>query len=727
MKRLLTIAIATLLLTGCSQTPDQEKQSLYEKGLAYVTETKLAEADAAFGEMTALDSSDVRALYGRALVFENRLMYFDALNVFLMARDFDTTFMPARIGAWRAYSQLGYPLEAAGIARAYRRQVPDDWQGARMLAISQIDLGKYKEAGRTLATVNAPDAKAEAILNLVRARALLLDGERDSAQTVFADAIGSAATDSDLLHEAADYLEAAGLIDSAMVLSRQATGLSNADFASTRRHFHRLLRHNYFFESRSLFTGLKEKGIEEPITLAMELQHLLVEMDRQGLREIGPRYRGMYSRNFSAAIYEMDSRGKVGDQLSIFQDIAAMSKVAHTTPTSPEFLEFYEYYLRNMHYRYEISPTALKRFNGLEPARLRSLRLRLDIAKGTYISGEHKRGLDSLRRLVNQVADDPLWLTEIGKAYSHFGVRRYDLAEGVLTQALEINPRYRPAMERYVGMRVYTKEWDKALNVFDRYPHFEQNYPELAMQKAKCLVFAGEFDRGMTLLENSLAGARGNLSLIDEIYERLLRNERLDEVARLDQLLTEVDGDNADALALIAQYNAERGNFEKSVEYADRAVEIVPDNAKALVHKAWALYNLGRKDDAIALFKDNSLKFRGHADNLLYYSRMLSLEGGNGAQAANTARESVFAGWGMPKYLLNLSFVYFQNGRFNLARSEAKKALFVDKTDPQIYFRMGIAMYREGHADAKKSLEKAVELGLKGDDLKAAQAALKML
>ena len=727
MRQLLIISILLTLVFGCSQTPQQKMEDLYGKGFSYIGKLELEKATAAFDELAALDSTDLRPLYGQARVFEARLMYYDALHLYLKIQQLDSAFAPAMAGAWRNYMQLDFPAEAARHAAVYRRINPEDWLGGQFLALAQLEDGQLEDARQTLAATTAPAEADGAVLKMIEARLYLLRGHADSAKAIYENAIPKAVESNVGLCQAANYLEEAGLIDSAMALSRRAVEKDGSQFSIAQKHFFRLLRHSYFWEARHTIAGLKERGIEDPVTRVMDLFYYRVIEDRLNLREVASVYRGAYPRNFSAAIYEMGARGEVGDQLSIFKDIPAMKRVARLTGVTPEFYDFYEYNLEHLHFEFDICPESVKRLNRLTSRMKDTRRMNLDITHGNYIITDHTGGLKKLSEITDRYQSDPLWLTEIGKVYSHIGVRRLDLAESVLQKVLEINPYYHAAFSRGVKMYMWQKQWRKALDWFKKYPVFEANYAELGLLKAKCLIFTGDLEQGIELFGKSLEGASGNLSVLDDILEKLLRIDQPDQAARLEQILLEHAGENPDAMSLLARFCADQKKYDASMDFAEKAVAAEPDNALGLIHKAWAVYKLGDKDKAIAMFEENSRKFPGNADNLYYYSRLMAIERISPNKAANLARESVFSGWGSPRYLLNLSYVYFLNGRYDLSRSEARKALFVEKTNPEVYFRMGIAMYKEGNPQAKETLRKSVELGLRGEDLKSAQDALKML
>jgi hypothetical protein len=76
---------------------------------------------------------------------------------------------------------------------------------------------------------------------------------------------------------------------------------------------------------------------------------------------------------------------------------------------------------------------------------------------------------------------------------------------------------------------------------------------------------------------------------------------------------------------------------------------------------------------------------------------------------------------------MNLSYVYFQTGRYDLSRGEALKASQSRKDEPEPFFRVGMAMFMEEKEEARENLEKAIELGLKGEKLEIARQTLQKL
>ncbi|MEW5993850.1 MAG: hypothetical protein AB1744_05575, partial [Candidatus Zixiibacteriota bacterium] len=141
-------------------------------------------------------------------------------------------------------------------------------------------------------------------------------------------------------------------------------------------------------------------------------------------------------------------------------------------------------------------------------------------------------------------------------------------------------------------------------------------------------------------------------------------------------------------------------------------------------HRARALYYLGQRAEAFDIFERNIDSAHFNVTNNYYFSRILATEQTDLNRASNLARRAVFDSRHDLKVWMNLCYVYYQAGRYDLSRGEAGKATHKYATAPEPYFRLGMAMHKEGKEGARENLEKAIELGLRGDHLETARQTL---
>ena len=186
-------------------------------------------------------------------------------------------------------------------------------------------------------------------------------------------------------------------------------------------------------------------------------------------------------------------------------------------------------------------------------------------------------------------------------------------------------------------------------------------------------------------------------------------------------------GTNVDALSLASETYNRVGDYQSGLDLAERALKIDPSFTSAGANKAYALYKLGKDEEAFALFAKINKEDPDNRTLLRYYAPALTESGRDKPEAENLARRGVFAGVDILEGWLNLCYVYMLNGRPDLAKGEGLRARNSFPYSPQVHYYIGYGEYLLKQDGAKADLQKAIELGLQGDDLKRAQSALKEL
>jgi len=207
----------------------------------------------------------------------------------------------------------------------------------------------------------------------------------------------------------------------------------------------------------------------------------------------------------------------------------------------------------------------------------------------------------------------------------------------------------------------------------------------------------------------------------------LNKRDRQEERTKLYRQLSRINADNADALVLAAEFESDGADFQTALNLAEKALSLKHDYVAASVQKARALYWLGKRSEAFDIFEKYLVEAQFNVDNNHYFSRILATEQIDLQRATNLARRALFDSGHDLKVWMNLSYVYFQIGRYDLSRGEALKASHSHKDEPEPFFRIGMAMFMEEKKEARENLEKAIELGLKGEDLEIAHQTLQKL
>ncbi len=727
MKKLFIAALSILFLTSCGKSPEEKALQLFSDGVKAVERYAFDDAEAAFKEIGKTVPQSPLGFYGTGLIMEHRLLIFDALQVYLSLTENASSFAPAYAGAYRIYSFLNQPEDAVKMAAEYARLVPDDPEAHVIFAEALANIRQYGRAINELSTAIEKGGDSLA-LSFVKAKVYFQANKLDSADLALAVAQSADPQNAEYYDHAADYFEAAGLVDSAVVLGQKAVAAAPDDFAVMMKQFRRALRHHYFFEARQIINRLKAKNLSPKRVIAgLEFFYYQAKGDHTQTRHACDNFTRTNTETVTCYIYDMQARGYLKDILTFNSNYAAIAQLMAKKNHVQVFKEFMRYYIALLFADYFDDQDGLKQLEGVPAVYINRLEVRLRKAFCLFRIGNHEKYQEEMAVLKKYHTQDPDWLTGFADIYANRFVQQYDSAQTYYRRALEENPRYRPAFEHWVDMFRRLKQHRKAVNLFSAYSQFEKTFPELAVLKAICLVENNKIEQGVALFKESYPLIKGDLVRFREMNSLLERATKNDKRKELFALLAQVGQENADAVTLVASYDNDNGNFEQALQRAEHALKLEPTNIPASVQKARALYGLGKRQEAFDIFEDNLVKAEFNVDNNYYFSHLLASEKIDAKRAANLARRALFDANHDLKVWMNLCYVHYQSGRYDLCRGEATKASRKYKDEPEPYFYIGMAMYQEGKKEAKENLTKAIKLGLHGENLKIARETLKKL
>ncbi len=726
MRKCLIIGLLSLAAFGCSKSPEERIFDLFQTGTRQVDRYEFDAALATFKKIGEINPSTPLGHYGSGLVFERQLQYYDALHVYMSITNSSPSFAPAFAGAWRLFTRLEQWNDAVQMAAEYSRLLPEDPEARLVLARALMNIQQYGRARQEVDKAVGLGAD-RSLAALAKAQAYSFEHQTDSAEVALQTAMSTFSESPVFYALAADYFEAAGLIDSAVSLGRASVESASNDFDLIVAQFYRALRHNYFFEARQVIRRLKEQGAGELVTTGLEMFYYLARENQTHARHACDTYRGIAIYSISTLTYDIVIRGRQLDMFTGSRNIGAINRIMQTNHYDPEFQEYMKYFLAVLFAGYFDDLDGLKQLRTVSSAFLNRKEIRLSTAYCLYRTGQHEEYEQLMSLLSKYHSTQPDWLTGMADIYGDRFVRRYDSAGQYYRTALQKDRWYRPAFENAVDMYRRLKEPKKALKMFDAYPYFEQRYPEIALLKALCLVEQGDIQQGVDLFEQKFPHVRGDLVRFEEITSLLDKRNRQEERTKLYRRLSRINADNAEALVLAAEFESDRADFQAALNLAEKAQSLESDYVAASVQKARALYGLGKRSEAFEIFERNLVEARFNVDNNHYFSRILATEQVEPKRAANLARRALFDSGHELKVWMNLSYVYFQIGRYDLSRGEAIKARNSHKEEPEPFFRIGMAMFMEEKEEARESLEKAIELGLKGEYLEIARQTLQKL
>jgi tetratricopeptide (TPR) repeat protein len=652
-------------------------------------------------------------LYGTGLVLERQGQTFDALGAYLKANKYERTFSPALMSMGRVFRNLGeYDLAAAAYLEC--SGLPDS-PGVAIANYAIVRCDDHQTAA-AFGALKAADTTGtdKTMTQLIRARAHAQRMQFDSAETAYSS-VGSRIGKSPFLMQlAADYLEDRGLPDSAVRVSAAAVAKAGSrDFDLQYTHFRRCLRLGYLWQARQSIDQLSGGDTTGLPHLSLQIQYGLSAGDTYHASRAKDKFLREGNNSLTSYAYDADVCMKVGDYPSVTQDAGLITSLSMEGDDTTAFS------------RYLIGMVLLRYAKTNEPAELAA-----ELAKTSgwaadrreyrleYLNQLFKLGASEVYELTLTTMGEvhgkhPDWLSGIGDLWADRSLRNYDEAESYFRRALAIDSSYWPAVRDFTKACMDAGNHERALAFFDAYPQIVSAHPELALDRAYCLAFAGQVEQGSSAFQAALPKARGGIGRVEAMSRLLEAKDRIDLDGSLIRLLLLLDEKNPDALLLAAKRDNDYGNYQSALETAERGLAIEPTSVVLQVQKARALFGKGDKETAkaqlTALAKANS----GNVEVNLYLSAMMAADKDNLPFAQNFARGAHFWETGSRRTVNNMAYVYLQSDRPDLAAGDiwSVASLHPDWGDTQYLY--GVALYLQGKtAEAKPYLQKAVELGV---------------
>ena len=721
MKIMLAVSILIALIVGCSQTPEEKLESLYATTIAQIDKYEFDAANASIEEMGQLDPSSPIILFCRGLILEQQLCYLDAAHEYMFIASLYPEYTPAMKGLNRSFSHLG---EYSFVLRAtsdLARLVPNDPDVRLMLAEAMIRFGQYQSAEREIASAVKMGA-SQSIVDLMTARFLHLNYEIDSSRVIRQQVMKDLPETVECFQSAADLYEEVGLIDSSIAFSRRALEAAPKDNNILMNHFYRCVRQSYFYDARLAIAHVEATGGGEIVRAGMLARYYRAAGMYLYANQAATDYRRLTENSLMSTYLDIQIRAEGIDLVSASGDLQIMQGTLSDLDYLPEFRKYVIYSL------FAHSPEVLIKLEDLQE--LSSEYANTIDVKTRNAFFLHKKGyFDDYKEFVTLLEDhhrsQPDWLTGIADVNADNFIRKYTQAERLYTRALEINHWYRPAFDKMLAMYRKLQQYPEAMALYEKYHYFEETYPLVRLNKVLILAENNQLEEALAILENNFMLAEGNLSYIREFMDiASLKGD--DEVLgkALDILLTQ--DSNPEALKLAAVWSCKLGNYQQGLDLCDHVLSI-EDDYDSYATKAWALHGLGRKTEAFELFEENQIQDPNNAVTNYYHSYLLASDGIDLDRASNIARKALYNSQFDVEVWMNLCFVYYQAGRYDLCRGEATKASHTYSNRPEPFYWIGMAMVKEGKEEAKENLQKAIMLGLLGDKLETAQGLVEGL
>jgi tetratricopeptide (TPR) repeat protein len=725
MNKILPALLLLFLAAACSKNPKEQYTSLQETAAQQLADYRFDQADSTFIRILFADSMRFDGPVGLALSQERQMLLWDAAALYAKLSERNPRLSEAALGAMRVYERLGLlenALERGGVAL---QLVGETDSGKTIIEVARlIAQSQQPYIARQLVPRAIKAGQPQAIGDMLTALAFAHENVFDSAGTYADKAMSQPPDRLEFDRVAADYYEYLGRLDSAMDFSRRQWQHDQTDFNAMIDHFLRSLRLGYFNDAREVLRYVDARGAATAPAYVLRLYYQRATRQDYEALTVNTLLIDLKRTSLTPFLMNIETRRRVSDFITCTAELNSLEAMLDRGNYVEPFVNFMKYRLVIISSFLDEKRIPAQQLQDQVAYRSTEREHRIREAVLLHNIGaldEFQAKMDTMKTLY---ADNPIWMTAAGSVYGDSTVALYKDAQEQYRKALALAPAYRPAFDGYIETFRLQKRPDEAVTAFTRYPQFAQNFADLRVVRAEFLARTGQNDQAVDSFLVSITPLSGCLWHWDQMIDLVAWNRATAAHGRLIEALVKALPDEADALTLAARYYENQDNYTRALEVIEHGLTVDPDHGDLMAHKAWNLYRTGRADEAFALFDAIEQSQPDNSEYLYFVSRALAESRRDPDRAMNQARRSLYSGPEVYRDWMNLCFVYMMSGRPDLARGEARRAEISFKDQPEIYYYQGYAQFVEGTDGAKKLLEKAVSLGLGGEDLNRAREAL---
>jgi tetratricopeptide (TPR) repeat protein len=357
---------------------------------------------------------------------------------------------------------------------------------------------------------------------------------------------------------------------------------------------------------------------------------------------------------------------------------------------------------------------------------------------------------------------NPLWLApRIALARSYMIVGDYDRALEELAPVVQAQPRNFDALMVEGTSRLGKKQTAHALELFQKAKDLAPDNADPYVQMGAVYLEQQHYPQALTAYEEALTRDPDRIEALASVAKILaLKGNQRAGFARVEQQLDKTEDSRAEIYELLGRLSLDRQDYEKALNYLNKAEELKPDLLSASLLIADIYMRQGKFDLAITQAEKIIGKHpKDHQPYMLlarlhdqkqeyeqanrYYRKVLALDTDSAAAANNLAWNYAEHGGRLdvaltlaqkarqlnpndPRIAHTLGWIFYKSGAYQTAirlLKESSEAL--KDRDPTVLYHLGLAYRKSGdHVLAKEALSKALRLGRDSTEAEAIKEAL---
>ncbi len=716
------ISLLLIAIVSCSKTSGPKRGGLYGEAMDKVDAYQFDAADSLLAKLAKTDSLGFGTTYGRGVSFEHQMMYYDALQAYLITVSHfpDSGVVDEALN--RIFTLLDSPEEAAEAARRWSELEKGNSTARFRLIQAQIGAGMYQRAEQSLGEALKVGLD-KSLGDLLKARLQVISHLFDDAAASVAEARKQGPETPDFMLALADYYEERGLIDSSLWAGARSYELAQNDYYGFLQ-FQRSLKHGYFSSARKYVAEMAQKDKSSIPTTILSLFYWRGADERDRLNSLADTLATLRPGAYSTFFFNTEAYRSVGDLGFVALNVASARALSDEKGVHPPFRDFVHWeIIKRITWPYP--PLEVRQqLDSLKGWRETLPRFQI-MSAGELLADSSRKPFDrKIDSLVSANAQNPVWLIKAGQTLSEATGRGAEKGNLMYRQALKVDPQLPEPVFGMIRNAIRESKFSEAAAVFAEFPGFADRYPEAGLLKGLCDVTLGKTADGLGAFEKSFPLAKGEIARADDIARELLRQGKADEAKRIASLCVSLSPENSEALMLASEVSYQIGDAQASRDFAERGLKLDPQNSYLMAYRGRAMYALGQKEDAKKIFEDILKRLPSDEAASLIYSRILADENTDPSRAQNLARQALYYGKLSMRPVLNLAYVYYKGGRYDLAMGAAQSAVTAYPGDALAFYYLGMSQYNGKRDGAKGNLQKGLELGLVGENLQIARQTL---
>ncbi len=198
-----------------------------------------------------------------------------------------------------------------------------------------------------------------------------------------------------------------------------------------------------------------------------------------------------------------------------------------------------------------------------------------------YNRGNLDQCIEAWSRINALYPDNTEYMFELADLYFEAG--RYDDQIDLLEQILEIEPDNREAELSIIA--AYEAKGIDPIELYAKNFESDKSNAQYAYQYARRLVDNRDYRTAITVLEESMKYNASSKSLAKLLAESYEKTDKFEEAISVYQDLSRRNPSDNSYLITISSLYREIGEYQRALDYANRAVELPPHNGKAMAER----------------------------------------------------------------------------------------------------------------------------------------------